>query len=33
MEVWDPHGFAAVLVIWFLIYVGILIVRLRRPGG
>lgn len=30
MEAWDPHGFAAVLVIWFLLYVGILIVR-RRP--
>lgn len=32
MEAWDPQGFAAVLAIWFLIYTGILIVRLRRPG-
>jgi MFS family permease len=30
MEAWDPHGFAAVLTVWFLIYAGLLIVRLRR---
>jgi hypothetical protein len=32
MEVWDPHGFAVVLTVCFVVYAGLLVVRRPRAG-